>query len=408
LGLGPEERSDLLAIRPLLEQHADALVAAFYRHLLAFDRTRELLRDPEVKRRLLEKQRTYLVSLGDGQYDEDFIAERVAIGETHERIGLEPRWYLGAYALYFSLLAPLVTQAYRTEPDRAERTLSALVMQLLLDAQLAMEAYGARSRRELEYLNRELAASGQSLAREFEERGVELRHTERRARAAEDLASAATLVAGLAHEIGTPMSVIQGHAELLESSVNDEGGHARLRTIREQIARISRIIQTLLTAARPHEVVRVPLPLEPILETSLSFLEDEFRQRRIEIERRFEQAPQIRGDGEKLQQLFLNLLLNAADAMPEGGSIVVTLGTGADGGAEIRIRDTGTGISDQALARIFDPFFTTKAAGHGSGLGLVVARQIVLDHDGEIDVESEAGTGTEFRIVFPPIARGRR
>jgi hypothetical protein len=155
-------------------------------------------------------------------------------------------------------------------------------------------------------------------------------------------------------------------------------------------------------------VLRLPLALEPILETSLSFLEEKFHQGRIEVERHFEPAPEIRGDAEKLQQLFLNLLLNAVDAMPAGGSIIVTLGASSGGGAEVRIRDTGTGIPEQAFSRIFDPFFTTKAAGHGSGLGLVVARQIVLDHDGEINVESEAGIGTEFRIVFPAIDRRLR
>src|SRR3974377_1267418 len=102
VGLGEEERSYLTALRPVLERHGESIVAAFYRHLLSFEQTRTLLRDPVVKERLLGKQRPYLLSLGSARYDEEFVAERVAIGETHERIGLEPRWYLGAYALYFS------------------------------------------------------------------------------------------------------------------------------------------------------------------------------------------------------------------------------------------------------------------------------------------------------------------
>jgi len=403
VGLGEEERSYLTALRPLLERHADALVGAFYRHLLSFERTRELLRDPQVKERLFDKQREYLLSLGSASYEEEFLAERVAIGETHERIGLEPRWYLGAYAIYFSLLAPAVVETFRTEPHRAERTLSALVKQLLLDAQLAMEAYMARHDRELEYMNRELAAAGRHLAREFEDQRAELRLTERRARAAEDLASVATLVAGLAHEIGTPMGVIQGHAELLESSVSDERGRWRLRTIREQIDRISRIIQALLNTARPRDPVRIPISVAPILDNSLSFLAEKFRRRGVAVERRFAPAPEIRGDSEKLQQLFLNLLLNAVDAMPRGGRIVVSLGTDSDGGLEVRVRDTGVGIPQDQLSQIFQPFYTTKEAGHGSGLGLVVAREIVADHEGEIDVASEPGEGTEFRITLPAL-----
>ncbi len=404
LGLGDEEQSYLRALRPILERHADALVAAFYRHLLSFQRTRELLRDPVVKERLLHKQRDYLLSLGAASFDDEFLAERLAIGETHERIGLEPRWYLGAYAIYFSLLAPAVIETFRSEPHRAERTLSALVKQLLLDAQVAMEAYIGRHDRELEYLNRELAAAGRHLAQEFEDQRAALRQTERRARAAEDLASVATLVAGLAHEVGTPMGVIQGHAELLESSVSDERGRWRLRTIREQIDRISRIIQALLNSARPRDPERVPISLAPVLDNSLSFLAEKFRRRSVEVERHYAPAPEIRGDSEKLQQLFLNLLLNAVDAMPQGGTIVVVLGADDGGGVEVRIRDTGVGIPQDQLSQVFEPFYTTKAAGHGSGLGLVVAREIVSDHQGEINVTSEPGEGAEFRIRFPALA----
>jgi signal transduction histidine kinase len=403
VGLGDEERTYLASLQPMLERHADALVAAFYRHLLSFEPTQGLLRDPAVKERLLHKQRSYLLSLGSSRYDDEFLTERIAIGETHERIGLEPRWYLGAYAIYFSLLAPAVVETFRSEPHRAERTLSALVKQLLLDAQLAMEAYIRRHDRELEYLNRELATAGQHLAREFEDQRSELRQTERRARAAEDLASVATLLTGLAHEIGTPMGVIQGHAELLESSVGDERGRWRLRTIREQIDRISRIIQALLNTARPREPMRVPIRLEPVLDNSLSFLAEKFRRRQIHVDRRFGPAPEIRGDSEKLQQLFLNLLINAVDAMPQGGRIFVSLGTDSDGGLEVRIRDTGIGIPEDQLSHIFEPFYTTKEAGHGSGLGLVVAREIVADHEGKIDVASKPGEGTEFRITFPAL-----
>jgi len=401
LRLGDEERGCLKALRPVLERHADALVAGFYRHLLSFERTQVLLRDPAVKERLLVKQRGYLLSLADASYDDAFLASRVAIGEKHEAIGLEPSWYLGAYAIYFSLLAPMVLETFRNEPQRAERTLLALEKQFQLDSQLAMEAYIRSHERELAYLNRELATEGQNLAREFQDQRAELRQAEWRARATEDLASVATLVAGLAHEIGTPMGVIQGHAELLESAVTEERERSRLRIIREQIDRISRIIQSLLNTARPREPVRIPVSVAPILDGSLSFLTEKFRRNGIEVDRRVSPAPEIRGDTEKLQQLFLNLLLNAVDAMPQGGKIVASLGTDGDGMVEVRIRDTGVGIPQDQLSKIFQPFYTTKKAGHGNGLGLVVARTIVDAHEGEIEVESKAGEGTEFRIRFP-------
>ena len=200
------------------------------------------------------------------------------------------------------------------------------------------------------------------------------------------------------------MGVIQGHAELLESSVGDDRGRWRLRTIREQIDRISRIIQALLNSARPRDPERVPISLAPVLDNSLSFLAEKFRHRGVEVERRYGPTPEICGDSEKLQQLFLNLLLNAVDAMPQGGRIVVILATDGGGAAEVRIRDTGVGIPQDQLSQVFEPFYTTKPAGHGSGLGLVVAREIVSDHEGEIDVSSEPGQGAEFRIRVPPLA----
>jgi len=403
LGFGDAERRALADLAPLLESRADEFVGAFYRHLLSFEQTRDLLRDAEVKRRLLGKQRDYLLSLATPALDEAYVEERRRIGQTHERIGLAPRWYLGAFSLYFSLLTPIVCDAYRGDADRGGAALSALMKILILDAQIAMEAYIERHQLELAYLNRELAAAGRDLARDLEDRQLELQRTTRRARAAEELASAATLVAGLAHEIGTPMGVSQGHAELLESVVEDERGRWRLRTIREQIERISRLIETLLNIARPREPLHSEVDLAAILETALSFLAEKFRRNGVRVERHLEPVPMLQGDGEKLQQLFLNLFLNAVDAMKGrgGGTLAVSLTPDGERRVSVRVRDTGVGIPPADLEHIFEPFFTTKPAGEGSGLGLVVARGIVRDHEGSMEVLSSPGQGTEFRISLP-------
>jgi signal transduction histidine kinase len=402
LNLGDADRERLERLRPMMEKNADSFVAAFYRHLLSFQPTRELLRDPEVKDRLLEKQREYLLSLTNPSFDESFERERRRIGEVHERIGLEPRWYLGAYSLYFSLLAPLVVEEFGPDPRAALGHLISLQKLLTLDAEMAMESYIDRKQSELEYLADELAKEGRRLAEDYETQKVELRQTADRARAAEELASVATLVAGLAHEIGTPMGVIQGHAKLLENAVQGEDATWRLRTIQEQIGRISKIIQTLLNMARPGRTRRLPVELPALIESSLSFVREKLGRRSIEIDKDIAAIGTVLGDAERLQQLFLNLFLNAADAMPEGGVLSVSLRVEEEA-EEVRVvlHDSGLGIEPAALEQIFDPFFTTKPGGEGSGLGLMVAKGIVKDHGGRIVVDSGEGEGTTFTIRFP-------
>ena len=401
LDLGSADLERLAALQPVLEKHATGLVDSFYHHLLSFSPTRRLLVDPGVRERLLSAQRDYLLSLAGPTIDEAFFEQRRGIGKIHERIGLEPRWYLGAYALYLSLLVPLVHETYPHDPIEAGQTVVALQKLIFFDAQIAMEVYIDLQQRQLKYFTGELAKESRRLARNFEDQKVELQLTEKRARVAEELASVATLVAGLAHEIGTPMGVIQGHANQLESAVSDEDAKWRLRTIQEQVGRISRIIQTLLNMARPGKTQHVPVSLESVIETTLTFLTEKFSHRDIEVRCEIDPAPSVLGDPERLQQLFLNLFMNAVDAMPEGGELRIALKTAADGGIEIAVADNGQGIPERDLPRIFEPFFTSKEASTGNGLGLMVAKGIVKDHGGSLMVTSEEGQGTEFQILLP-------
>jgi signal transduction histidine kinase len=401
LDFGDDDLECLARLKPVLEKHADSLVAAFYRHLLSFEATHRLLADPDVKQRLLGKQREYLLSLADAPIDDAYFESRSAIGTTHVRVGLEPRWYLGAYSLYQRLLVPVIGEHFRANPALAERIVVSLHKRLMLDAQLAMESYiGGREER-LEFSNRELAASSRELGQRYELEHERLRETSARARAAEELASIATIIAGLAHEIGTPMGVIQGHAELLESSVSDERGRHRLRTIREQIERISEIIRTLLNMARPHEKEHAPVELTSVVRETIAFLSEKLRTHRIESQVDLPERVVLRGNHDKLQQLFINLVINAIDAMPDGGKLQVSVAEAGGDRLEVCVRDTGHGMSPEVAARVFEPFFTTKPAGRGSGLGLIVAKGIVSDHGGTIAVASTPGRGTEFKIVLP-------
>ncbi|MCP3986253.1 MAG: PAS domain S-box protein [bacterium] len=228
-----------------------------------------------------------------------------------------------------------------------------------------------------------------------------LRVTEKRAREAESLASIGTIMAGIAHDVGTPMNVIMGYADMLERSLTNPKERERATHIKEQIGRIVRLVDTLLNMARPAKSVFVPVQLDVLLDSSLFFYQEKLRRHGIAVKRSFEPVPEIRGSADRLQQLFLNLFVNAVDAMPDGGTLAVQLRPVGDHEVEVRVRDDGAGIPAADLERIFEPFFTTKQRGEGTGLGLVVSKSIVVDHGGSIEVSSGPGSGTEFRIRLP-------
>jgi protein-histidine pros-kinase len=229
----------------------------------------------------------------------------------------------------------------------------------------------------------------------------EHRDLERRLHQTEELASVATLITGIAHDIGTPMNVILGYTGMLARSLSAEKDRERLRIIREQVERVVRLIQTLMNFARPQQPEAASFArVEEILERSLRLITETARHRRIAIERDFAETAPIRAKGDRLERAFLNLLVNACDAMTEGGVLRVAT-TELENAVEIRIEDTGAGIDPATLERIFEPFYSTKAPGRGSGIGLLVTRGIILEHLGAIDVRSELGKGTAFRIRLP-------
>jgi signal transduction histidine kinase len=399
-GIQSADLQALAKLREPLEDNADEMVRRFYVHLDTFPETRELLADPEVRRRLLASQRDYLLSLANPEIDQAYVEQRARIGMTHERIGLDTRWYLGAYSLYFSLVMPIIREHLKDDPNTMDATLIALDRRLRLDSEIAIRQYIDRRERELKRLNSQLRAEGRSLTQEFQETQQHLVLTEARAREAEQLASVATLISGLAHEIGTPMGVIRGHAEALDSAVEGERASWRLNMILEQIDRITGIIQALLNMARPRESLRTNVDLAACVNSTLAFLTEKLKRRNVTVSKAFESNAEIVADPEKLQQVFLNLLINAIDSMPQGGELSIAIDQ-IDSSIRVRIADSGIGISSDQLKSVFDPFYTTKPAGRGNGLGLVVVKGIVDEHEGSIDIRSTLGEGTEFSIRLP-------
>ncbi len=225
----------------------------------------------------------------------------------------------------------------------------------------------------------------------------------------ERMAVAGQLAASFAHEIGSPLSAISTHLELL---LEDARGHAeskrRIQLIQDQLSRITRFVEDLLSETRLAAEVRNPIQVNDVLKQTLLFLEQHLKKHRIKIEADLIAGlPQIIADGHQLQQVFLNLFNNACDAMPEGGTIRIVTGveTGREGRESVlvTISDTGCGIAQEKQADIFEPFFTTKDLRRGSGLGLSIVARIVRQHNGTIEFQSTPNVGTTFKLRFPAL-----
>ncbi len=268
--------------------------------------------------------------------------------------------------------------------------------------------------REFNSMRQRLADMHARLVAEQEER----RRIESDLREAERLASLGRFAAGVAHEIGTPLNVIGGRAEaLLRRPGMDEASARGLRIIAEQIDRITRIVRGVLDFARAGELRLLPTELPPVIDTVVELVEDRFEAHGIEIRRTVPPAlPPIAADPDRLQQVFLNLALNAAAAMPAGGALHIRVAVAERASPEhgeasrpcvtIAFEDSGVGISPSQIEHVFEPFFTTKEVGSGTGLGLSISYGIVREHGGWIDVASELGRGTCMTVCLPlgPIA----
>ena len=182
--------------------------------------------------------------------------------------------------------------------------------------------------------------------------------------------------------------------------------HALLQKIRRQTDRATGIVNNLLNFSRTGGVTDfAEVDLHRVLDDTLQLLEPQLRQSRVELVREYaEDLPRVYANAGKLQQVFTNLLLNARDAIPDGGQIKLRTISHDPDVLTVEIADTGIGIAPENVARIYDPFFTTKGVGRGTGLGLAVSYGIVQEHSGHIAVESAPGRGTTFRITLPAAA----
>ncbi len=240
---------------------------------------------------------------------------------------------------------------------------------------------------------------------------------------ADRMVTVGTLAAGVAHEINNPLAYVTSSLELLAAELPNlclaDGSRlsdASLRTLvndaRDGVSRVSTIVRDLRSLARPEDETRGPVDVTSVLAASVKMAHNELRHRARIVESYAEGLPLVTADASRLGQVFLNLLLNAAQAIPEGraerNAVTIRAGVAPGGGhVRVEISDTGSGIAPAIIGRIFDPFFTTKAPGIGTGLGLSISHQLVRSMDGDISVDSQVGRGSTFAVTLP-VASTRR
>ena len=228
----------------------------------------------------------------------------------------------------------------------------------------------------------------------------EQRERLRRMSRADKLATVGELAAGAAHEIRNPLTAIRSSLQYLESKNADPTSRRLLDSALQETERIDKIVSALLSFSRPSEIVKERYDLRLTINESLELVSFQAKTQNVAVSKDLPSSPLlIRGDRAQLKQLFLNVFLNAIQAMPAGGTLSVEARVKDERKAVISIRDTGEGIAEENLDRIFDPFFTTKKSG--TGLGLSICYNIARTHQGDIEVKSKPGQGTTLFVSLP-------
>ena len=271
-----------------------------------------------------------------------------------------------------------------------------------------------------------LARLAPAIAREMREAGVRQRQrqTEAALQARTDeladmteqlwqaakLATLGELSASLAHELNNPLFTVSLQIEALQAGLPaGDSKRDTLQSMDEEVKRMTRLVANLLQFSRRSTRQLSVLDVRDELTNTLQLMAFQLRHRRIKAATEFGLAPLVQADRQQLRQVFLNLFTNAADAMPQGGTLTVRTWAGAASPPQtwIEIADTGEGIQPEARGRIWEPFYTTKPEGKGTGLGLGICRRIVEEHGGTIELESQPGQGTRARLRLPAMGNGK-
>ena len=340
--------------------------------------------DPSGERRLREKGKA-IVTEAEGMSRSERSIMQSALASSGRRLVISIAlmtsvWLLGGYLFYRMFIRPLGQ----------------------LEGHMWKVAGGEISFIPIKSRDREIVSLNSAFNRMLSE--IEWRQTH--LVQSEKLASLGTLLFGVAHELNNPLSNISTSSEILKEEIDDADTEYKkelLSQIESETDRAKEIVRSLLDYSRAGK--KETIILRQTVEETIRFLSGE-APARVSIQLAVPAEISLFGDKQRLQQVFLNLIKNAIDAMPEGGAITVSARVKADK-VEVKVSDTGKGMDPEIVSSIFDPFFTTKEVKKGYGLGLFIVHHIIVDeHGGSIDVESSPGHGTTFLITLPIKERG--
>ncbi len=237
----------------------------------------------------------------------------------------------------------------------------------------------------------------------FNRMAMQLKVREEQLVESKKLASLGTMLAGVAHEVNNPLSNISSSCEILIEELDDADKDWQknlLRKVLEQVDKAREIVRNLLEFSRNREFAKECFNVKHALEKTLSLLHGQIPAS-VQVTTEIDESLTVCADKQRMQQAFMNLISNAVQAIDGEGFVKITAKETANGGVQVRIRDSGKGISEQDRKRIFDPFFTTKDVGHGTGLGLFITHDIIVRHGGTVRVDSEEGQGAVFTVQIP-------
>ena len=372
-----EDAGILRALAEHVEPHLPDVVERFWREVQRSPGARQVLTSEEQAAVLRLNILKWLQALFGGQYDDEYVRVQAQIGRTHVRVGLPQHFMIVAMEIVWQELQRIVKSLPSVDHAAALGSLHKL---LTIETGLMLASYRESQTAQVRQVERDAMQA--------------------RLREAEQLAQIGQLAASLAHEIKNPLAGISGAIQVIRASLDPSDPHwPVLGEVLRQISRLDRTVKDLLVYARPKPLQVQRCDVRRSIERVLTLLRKEPEFERIRFEYSLARGlPSIAADEHQLEQLVVNLLLNAAQASASGGLVRLTAAA-RDSGVQLVVEDRGCGMTVDVARRALEPFFTTKA--RGTGLGLPICRKIVDAHGGTIAIRSVAGEGTEVTVMLP-------